>query len=205
MSVVPIPAWNAQGVIPPIDAQRPNAIERSPYPVALTEFILRFSTSGVRCDILRGFLSYRTALHAVGLTQGFQWIDGSFLESIETIEGRQPKDVDVVTFYRLPPGRTQADVYAANPNLFPVDTASQERLKNSFKVDAYMVDLGSASESLVDRARYWYSMWSHRRDYTWKGYVQIDLASANDAQAQTLLQSQPHATVASSGSGGAAS
>jgi hypothetical protein len=32
------------------------------------------------------------------LNQGFQWLDGSFAEQIELLEGRPPKDIDVVSF-----------------------------------------------------------------------------------------------------------
>ena len=34
---------------------------------------------------------------------------------------------------------------------------------------------------------YWYSMWSHRRDGLWKGFVQVDLDSAQDPAALQLL------------------
>jgi hypothetical protein len=38
---------------------------------------------------------------------------------------------------------------------------------------------------------YWYSMWSHRRDGLWKGFVQVDLDSAQDPAAfQLLTQAQ---------------
>lgn len=28
---------------------------------------------------------------------------------------------------------------------------------------------------------YWYSLWSHRRDDSWKGFVQVDLDPEQDA------------------------
>lgn len=34
---------------------------------------------------------------------------------------------------------------------------------------------------------YWYSVWSHRRTMSWKGFVQIDLNPASDAEAAELL------------------
>lgn len=35
--------------------------------------------------MLDGLLRKRAALHAAGLIQGFQWLDGSFLEHVENI------------------------------------------------------------------------------------------------------------------------
>ncbi len=63
---------------------------------------MRFSTSSARCKILEGLLDYRQAMHRIGLVSGFQWLDGSFLEDVETIEKREPRDIDVVTFFHTP-------------------------------------------------------------------------------------------------------
>ena len=102
MAPVAIPTWTADGVLPPINASHPVSPMRSPYVVSLTDYVLRFGDTAERRTILEGFLRYRAALHAAGLVQGFQWLDGSFLEHIELTEGRAPNDIDVVTFYRLP-------------------------------------------------------------------------------------------------------
>jgi hypothetical protein len=37
---------------------------------------------------------------------------------------------------------------------------------------------------------YWYSMWSHRRDGMWKGFVQIDLSPSEDTPALAILASK---------------
>ena len=48
--------------------------------------------------------------------------------------------------------------------------------------------LGEPMEaSSVRWISYWYSMWSHRRDGLWKGFVQVDLDSAQDPAALQLL------------------
>jgi hypothetical protein len=94
MSVVAIPAWTADGVLPPINASQPVSPERSPYVVSLTDYVLRFSDTPERRAVLDGYLRYRAALHAAGVVQGFQWIDGSFLEHVEVTEGRTPNDID---------------------------------------------------------------------------------------------------------------
>ena len=86
----PIPLLNSDGVLPPYNPDAPTARDRSPYHVSLPDFVLRYAISPERDAILRGFLSYREALHACGLDRGFQWVDGSFLEDIELIAGRAP-------------------------------------------------------------------------------------------------------------------
>ncbi len=185
MSPAAIPAWTAEGVLPPIDVAQPVSVERSPYLVSLTDYVLRFGETAERRKVLDGLLRYRAALHAVGLVSGFQWFDGSFLEHVERIEGRPPNDLDVVTFYRLPPGRSQRDLVAAQSVLF-LDLAL---VKTMYFVDAYHVHLGMAPERLALRSAYWYSVWSHRRNQLWKGFVQVDLAPTEDAAAAATLAS----------------
>jgi hypothetical protein len=116
MTPSPIPLWTSAGLIPPIDTTRPTSRERSPYFVSLSDFVLRFGTSADRRRILDGFLRYRARLHAAGLVKGFQWLDGSFLENVERIESRPPKDLDVVRYYRLPPGLTRAGLRGRAPD-----------------------------------------------------------------------------------------
>ena len=186
MSAVRIPSWNAQGLLPPIDVLNPTSATRSPYRVSLTDLILRFNTSSERSAILAGFLQFRAALHGVGFVRGFQWIDGSFLEDIEILESRPPNDVDVVTFYHLPAGQTQATIFAVNPALF-----NHDNVKASYLVDSYLQDLGAQSEHLVEMSAYWYSVWFHRRSQAWKGYLEVPLDPMNDAAATALLASTP--------------
>jgi hypothetical protein len=177
-----IPKWTADGVLPPIDLLDPTSSNRSPYRVVLSDLVLHFGTSPERVAILDGLLRYRAQLHATGLTVGFQWIDGSFLENIEIIESRAPNDVDIVTFYKLAPGDSQAAVLRRNPDLF-----DRAKLKTDYLVDAYDVDLNGDSERLVGKAAYWYSVWSHRRSLAWRGFVEIELASVGDAAAVATL------------------
>jgi hypothetical protein len=183
MTTVAIPDWNAQGVIPPLYSHDSTSAERSPYRVSLTDLVLRFGTTPQRRTILDGLLRFRAALHQAGLSNGFQWVDGSFLERIELVESRDPRDIDVVTFFRLPDGHTQTSLIDAHPGLFdPRET------KMRFRVDGYFVDLFSAApEALIQKATYWYSLWSHRRDSLWKGYLQVDLAQPDDAAATASL------------------
>ncbi len=185
MSTVAIPQWNIQGFLPPIDSIDPVSAERSAYHVTLLDMILRFATSPDRCRVLRGFLTYRAALHHAGLTEGFQWINGSFTEQVETLEHRSPNDIDIVTFVKTPNDFTST---GDQMELFDLDTAKR------FLVDSYFVELDHESpETLVEHSTYWYSMWSHRRNMAWKGYLRIDLGPVEDNDAQerlNLLESQ---------------
>ncbi len=181
MPTASIPYWNACGVFPPIDASAPTSPERSPYSVSLIDIVMRFSTTTERRSVLTGFLNYRAALHGFGLTEGFQWLDGSFFEDIEAIEQRAPHDMDVVSFYDTPDNFTITDEQA---QLF-----DQAAAKVRFRVDAYVVELNKVTpRELVFWSAYWYSMWSHRRNQVWKGFLKVELAPTEDAQALTWLQ-----------------
>jgi hypothetical protein len=195
---VPIPHWTAEGLIPPVDAADPVSSNRSPYRVSLADLVLRFAMTPDRTAILDGFLRYRSALHAAEITEGFQWIDGSFTEDIETTGRRSPNDLDLVTFFRIPPRvPDQSALVTRDPSLFPVGPAAatvKADLKTRFRVDAYLVPLPSQSadlnrvDRLVERSCYWYGMWSHQRDtQRWKGYLEIDLDPAEDLAARALL------------------
>lgn len=183
-NTVPIPNWRSpQGVLPPINPAEPTSTDRSPYRVSLIDFVLRFGNTEPRRRILEGFLDFRSALHRIGVDNGFQWVDGSFLEDIERVKKRPPRDLDLVTFFRLPEGRTQRTLRDAAPHLF-----NNACCKENFRVDAYFQPLDDSSpESLVAQSAYWYSVWSHRRNGYWKGYLQLDLSNTDDEIARANI------------------
>jgi hypothetical protein len=183
-----IPAWTMAGVLPPIRPQQPgHSSDRSPYEVGLCDFIEQFAFTPERTEILKGFLDYRAALHGAGLKNGFQWVDGSFMQDVENHETRPPNDVDVVTYFHLPTGETQVSLFAKARNLL-----SNTHVKATYKVDAYPYVLGEPTDTRqVRQISYWYSMWSHRRDGLWKGFVQINLKPDEDSEARRIL-SQKH-------------
>ena len=86
-----IPEWDSDGLIPPI---RPGTREedeteptvRSPYEATVEQLVDRFAISQERAILMLGFLDYRAALYQVGITSGFQWVNGSFMEEIELSE-----------------------------------------------------------------------------------------------------------------------
>jgi hypothetical protein len=180
MTTITIPAWNALGLLPPIDAESPVSSHRSPYTVSLKDVVMRFSSSPERRAVLQGFLGYRHALHQMGLQSGFQWLDGSFMEDVETLEKRPPNDMDVVTFVNIPE--------AFNPSADDWLVLEQETAKKQFKVDAYIVEINLLPpEQVVKHAAYWYSLWSHRRNQAWKGFLQVNLNPGEDADALEWL------------------
>lgn len=176
-----IPDWNSAGVIPPIRSDEPTGPERSPYLVSLVDVVLRFGTSPERLAILDGLLRLRAALHSTGITSGFQWLDGSFLEHVELTESRAPGDIDVVTFVESTEG-----VSLTTENEW---IAEHDLVKSKCLVDHYFVELNLPSRSLIAQTTYWYSMWSHRRSQLWKGFLQIDLAPTDDAMAEAVMKS----------------
>jgi hypothetical protein len=61
-------------------------------------------------------------------------------------------------------------------------------LKATYSVDGYSIPLGEKFDAgVARRISYWYSMWSHRRNGLWKGFVQIDLNPSSDADARESL------------------
>ena len=180
MSVVAIPDWNSLGLLPPVDSvASPTSAARSPYPVSLKDVVMRFSTTPERRAIVGGFLRYRAVLREMGLVSGFQWLDGSFMEDVETLEQRAPNDIDVVSFVHVAefaPGTTDPS------------TLMGPAAKVQFKVDAYFVELDALEpRQLASLSAYWYSMWAHRRNHAWKGYLQVELAADEDADAMAWL------------------
>lgn len=179
-----IPSMSTSMVLPPYVGDEPgDPAMMSPYQASMVDVVQRFGFSNERIDILRGLLSYRQKLRELGLDDGHQWLDGSFVEDVETIRRRPPKDVDIVTFASLQ--GTQQEKLAliqANLNVFVSELAKQE-----FRCDAYFVDLTVKPLLLVDSTRYWFGLFSHQRETSlWKGMLQVPIVS-NDAAAAQLL------------------
>ncbi len=170
------------GLIPPIDESDPTSLARSPYEIDIIRFVTLFALSPVRVTILKGFLTFRHELYSVGILDGFQWIDGSFTENIELIERRSPNDVDVVTFFNYLNNDSDEAIVGRNPIVFDHD-----HVKKTYLVDSFFQPLQVPGGQLVDMTGYWYSMWSHKRDSSWKGFLKIPLSPQQDQVAMTIL------------------
>ena len=185
-----IPDWNNAGLLPPFLGNPASRRGRSPYRASLSETMVRFgSAGGGRRELLAGLLDFRAALHGAGLTRGFQWIDGSFVEDVESLRGRAPGDIDVVTFFYIPEGHTEESLDDAFPDLF-----YPSAMKRDFGIDAYLMPIElNDLETFIRDVVYWHDMWSHTREGpmtregTRKGYVQVDLDPSEDESARAEL------------------
>lgn len=181
---MPIPDFDGiLNVLPPHLGNPTKSAELSPYRCTTEELCRRFSTSNARREILRGFMSLRGELLELGV-EGFQWLDGSFVEDIETLDSRVPRDIDVVTFVSRPSDPSGVNsILGPRPELWRLPM-----VKQAFHVDHYVIPLGSDPEALINHAQYWYGLFSHRRDGTWKGMLRVELeATADDSAAWHLL------------------
>jgi hypothetical protein len=141
---------------------------------------LTFGGSNERVSILDGWIRHRAQLRSLGF-QGFQWLNGSFLEN------KEPRDLDVVTFLSRPVRVTVEQLSAllqANLALF-----DRVQLKQSYLLDAFFVDLNGSPETIVNVSRYYFGLFSHRReDELWKGMLQVSLDNpADDGAARAAL------------------
>jgi hypothetical protein len=179
-----IPNMNAAFVLPPFLGNEPNALDdMSPYQVNLEDVVGRFGTTRARRELLRGLLSYRQGLRAIGIIDGWQWLNGSFVEDVEVSRGRAPNDLDLVTFAHVPGNRASKELLALNN----WDLFGRSEAKARFKCDPYFIDLDKQPEVLVEDTRYVFGLFSHQRGTSrWKGMLRVNL-QMTDVAAVTLL------------------
>lgn len=173
--------WNEQGFIPPVLDRNPAGKFRSPYSISLLDFYNLFSCiSAERLQLLNNFLQYREHLHTAGVVNGEQWINGSFLINIEKIDGRAPRDIDIVTF-----------IYSYDSqNEEKISDFMQSDIADSLKIDAYYLDYqGESPEVVIAQTTYWHSLWSQMRgnDGQWKGYLKINMNPQEDQDLRNYL------------------
>ena len=176
----PIPPFDHNLVLPPHlgDPRLPDHL--SPYRCTTLDLCERLGTSPERRMILARFLDFRERLTREGLTTGFQWLDGSFLEDVESREGRAPRDLDLVTVYWGFDLAFQANLRASLPEF-----ANRKLAKANFSLDHYPLDAGYLPDVTVELTRYWISLFSHNRLGVWKGMLRVEL---NTSARQTLRQ-----------------
>ncbi|MCT9124263.1 hypothetical protein N6G03_06565 [Cupriavidus gilardii] len=159
----------------------------SPYQVCIEDVARRFATSPARQTIFRGLLAYRKALRDIGFNQGFQWLDGSFVENVERTRLRPPGDIDIVTFVQRPTEARDEAQWSAFQREH-LDLLIPAKVKARYQCEAFLMDLHSPGSLLVDDTRYWFGLFSHQRSsYHWKGMLQVDLVD-NDAAALAVLE-----------------
>jgi hypothetical protein len=177
-------------LLPPHLGDPTDISQLSPYPANLLEVAQKLGASIERGRILRGLIQLRDLLRREDL-QGFQWLAGSFLENIEKIEDRHPRDIDVVTFFQGRNINALRDLATRHPIL-----TDEYSLRERYKVDHYFVDASLDPLLIVEQARYWTNLFSHTRGSAssrygmWKGMVRVELTqdASEDARALEWLQ-----------------
>ena len=179
-----LPDFDHNLVLPPHTGDPRDPSDLSPYPCTSLELCRRFATSPQRRTILRRFLEFRKRIHECGITRGLQWLGGSFLEDVETREGRPPNDLDVVTLYWGYDLSFQRQVNGVFPEF-----ADRELAKAGFRLDHFPFDVDYSPETTVDMVRYWIQLFSHNRTGVWKGMVSVALGTPEvDHQGLAYLQ-----------------
>lgn len=188
LTMPPIPDHKPNGILPPFLGPQPGDSPSlmSPYPATLAEFVAKFGISAERRRILLGYLDHRAALRSVGITRGFQWLDGSFVE----VMSREPNDIDFVTFYVAPRNWNEDEVADANKTLFRPRLAKKE-----YRCDPYFVCISSEmddlrAEAVIKLTSFWHGLFSHQRDsYAWRGIVSVPVATADgDLDARSMIE-----------------
>lgn len=175
---MPIPSFDHNLVLPPHLGDPTQPSDLSPYPCSTLELCQQLGTSPERRKILSRFLDFRERLTSEGLTTGFQWLDGSFLEDVEAREGRSPRDLDVVTVYWECDILFQQRLMASFPEF-----ADPSLAKANFSLDHYPLDASYSPKTTVDWTSYWISLFSHNRLAVWKGMLRVELNTVADDSA----------------------
>ncbi|MFN7922688.1 MAG: hypothetical protein U0Q16_21465 [Bryobacteraceae bacterium] len=178
-------------MLPPFVGVPTNSALMSPYATTLVRVAQKFCQSDARKEIFRGLLGLRQELANIGIVDGYQWLSGSFLENIEWLEKRDPRDVDIVTVcYR--PASVKGD-WSAWANLFNTNIRlfDPAQTKTAFRCDARYIDLDMDGLTIVDQTRFWFGLFSHRRGGLWKGMLRVPLQVTQDDADASLIVGSP--------------
>lgn len=183
---MPIPAFDSLlNVLPPHLGNPNHRKDVSPYHCSVMELCERYGTSGPRRHLLTGFLDFREVLFDLELV-GFQWLDGSFVEDVEAQEQRDPDDLDLVTWVDRPKKPEKVE------KLINSEILKRAVVRRKYGLDHLLVPLNAKPVVLVNQSKYWYALFSHRRDGLWKGMLQVDLTDPqDDAEARKFLGASP--------------
>lgn len=179
-----IPSFTASGALPPfVGREATDRTGSSPYGTSASEVLSQLGHTPERRQLLAGLLAYRRALRAIGIVDGYQLIDGSFTEDCETVRGRPPDDIDLVTYAKLPVSQADVSPFMLS-NLGVFDPTMT---KASYSCHAFFIDLGKSPALLVEDTTYWFGLFSHQRvTALWKGMIKLPLASDDDVVANII-------------------
>ena len=161
----------------------------------MTELLAALGTTPVRQNLLLGLIKYRELLGSFGYTSGIQFIDGSFVEDVETREARDPGDIDVFSFL-MQPAQYVGNIAVWQTTGFPQwagEIVNRSLNKQRYQLDTYgMVVDQSGPLGMMNATIYWYSLFSHKKvAQDWKGFVRISLNPADDQIALASIVSGP--------------
>lgn len=176
---MPIPDFDHNNVLPPFINGRPGIpANHSPYVCSILEFCTKFATSEVRIQLLNKFVEFRIKIHEVGITNGFQWVDGSFLENKEKALDQSPNDIDVATFFQVTSPNTEAKVQSSFPEF-----VDRKLAKDNFRLDHLLLHITSLSPyDLIRNTNFISKLFSYSRRGVYKGMVEIHLNSIDEDQ-----------------------
>ena len=165
-----IPGFNSQGILPPHNGNPADMDGGSPYQATSLELCETFGTTPARRNILKGYLKLRATLHELQLTEGFQWLDGRFMEK-DRGRNADPEHIQVVTFYQ-PSDLLEDPLFAEIKNR--VDDFDLSR--SLYRVDHNYVNLAWELPDLISHTRHYSALLSHQSETgLWKGMLQIKL------------------------------
>lgn len=191
---MPLPSFDLRGLLPPFLGADATTPDRSPYWVTMLELIAAFGTTPHRRQLLRNLIAYRALLAQEGYVGGIQFIDGSFVENVETLAKRDPSDIDVFSVLSAPP-RYLADAAAWQATglaFWQAEVVNRDLNKQRFSLDTYAVlfeERQARPMNLISDIIYWYGLFSHQRDtFAWKGFAGLALDPAADQAALSTLE-----------------
>jgi len=181
-----IPGFNNQGVLPPYDGDTACMDNSSPYLATTLELCQKFGTTADRRKILRGFLKFRGLLNSLQIREGFQWVDGRFMEK-DPDRGSGPDCIQVVTFCKDSPLMDDSKFDELSEPL----RADNTEIRKLYRVDPLLVSLDWPLEEIIANTRFYSSLMSHQQETgIWKGMLEIKLATSNeDARSMEHLES----------------
>lgn len=178
---MPIPEFADHGGLPSFVNGHPTLPNsRSPFLANMQEVVERFCTTEHRAILLKGLNEYRKHLHSGGFVDGWQWIDGSFVEDVEKTQKRGPSDIDLVTLYYRPVK------YQIDRQSWGTDYKNHLRnryfdtnaIKPVYFCDTYDIDLDAGAKSIVRNTTYWFGLFSDMRGSgSKKGILEVPFAT----------------------------
>lgn len=178
-----IPDFDHNNVIPPHLGNPALMTDLSPYSCNTLELCQKLATTKERVEILKGLILFRQKMTQNAIIDGFQWLDGSFIENIEITEKRPPRDLDLVTFF----GGLSIEEQQAKREDF-IEFFNPSLAKDNYKLDHYAVDYCYRPDVTVEMTRYWIQLFTHNRLGVWKGILRLELNTTDiDKEALDFL------------------